>query len=194
MFEGANWFYKISYFISSMLPAYILFSLRLLIDLKFGTKVIFGINIPWFLLAVLAVGILFSVFIIKIIKKANDSDENSRLIDVDHHSIIEKNGDVVPFFAGVIFPLIFFFENSVLASIFSFLGIQIIMFILVSKTSSIFPNIILLIFGYNVYHFSNNIYLLSNHKQNEFHNLKTMKAERLGDNSNLYCYLKNKGA
>lgn len=171
-----------------MSPAYLLFSLQIYVYKGIGQITLCGLVLPW--IAILIIGLsLLSVFIIKkILYKTKKREENVLNINLKVIQIKQTNGDIVSFFVGIILPAVFFIEESLTVSICVFVTIQILIFILVSKSSTIFPNVIMILLGLNVYSLSNGKYLISNLSVNDITN-RDIDCIRLGDESNLLAYL-----
>lgn len=139
MFFGTGLIFKTLYFVSAMAPAYLLFSLQLFIYNGIGTLTISKFKLPWISLLVIMLAMV-SIFVLRrMLYKATCSEENPYTIDLKRVKIIQVNGDIVSFFVGVILPAVFFIENSALISCLVFLTIQLFIFILVSKSNTVFP-------------------------------------------------------
>lgn len=175
-----------------MSPAYLLFSLQLFEHNNIGEYIIYEYKVPWLTILILFLGLLLT-FLVKInLVYSTKSGENSYLVDLNSDRVVHINGNIVSFFAGVILPVIFYMKESVPISILVFIGIQIMVYVLVSKSDTIFPNILLLLFGLNIYTLDNGKYLISNLSINELKKAK-IDAVRVGDNSSLLSYVIRKG-
>ncbi|MHB0862416.1 hypothetical protein ACYCS5_14455 [Paenibacillus sp. SEL3] len=101
--------------------------------------------------------------------------------------ITQVNGDVVSFLLGVILPAVIFIEDSIAICMIVFLGLQFIIFLLVTKSSSVFPNIMAILFNMNVFILDNGNYIISN--EEIIGNFESVTVIRIGDNSNLIGYI-----
>lgn len=82
----------------------------------------------------------------------------------------EKNGNIISFLLGNILPAVFIIESNLLLSICIFVILQVIIFILIVKSTDIFPNINLIILGIDLCKTQNNKYVFTfkSKKYNDF--------------------------
>lgn len=138
-----------------MSPAYLLFLLQS--NHKFNQpfdRSILGFQTTiymWcgFLLAFL---ILTALFLKHLLYKQFQRGNGTPVADIDlHHfsknNIAESNGSVTSFLLGNILPAVLVLEHSLSEAIVLFILLQFIIFILIKKSSDIFPNIMLLLLG-----------------------------------------------
>ncbi|THF82112.1 hypothetical protein [Cohnella fermenti] len=187
MFFGTRFYFKLLYYLTAMTPAYLLFSLQLFIKYKIGILKLFGIKIPWISFAILLVSFALIWGVKKLLHIATKRQENHYILNQREAKITQVNGDVVSFLLGVILPAVIFIEDSIAICMVVFIGLQFIIFLLVSKSSSVFPNIMAIMFSMNVYILDNGFYLISNEKMTE--NYERIIAVRVGDSSNLLGYI-----
>lgn len=191
MFFGTKCLFKILYYITAMSPAYLLFSLQLFEHNDIGVYIIDAYKVPLVTILILILSLVLTFLVKRNLIYSTKSEENSYSVDFNTDQIVQINGNVVSFFAGVILPVIFYMKESILISISVFIGIQIMVYILVSKSDTIFPNILLLLFGLNIYTLNNGKFLISNLSVNELNKIK-IDAVRMGDNSNLLAYVRKR--
>src|SRR5699024_1114220 len=147
MFFGTKHYFKILYFITAMSPAYLIYSLQLYSHkhLEFIMITIYGfpvfILILFFLLIFL--GYLLKVILIKI----TDDNENPYNIESIRHIQKDKNGSSIVFLIGVIFPSIIYIEENIVINLIVFLIIQLLLYKLMSNSTALFPNVLLISFG-----------------------------------------------
>ena len=150
MFEGTNFIFRIFYFLTMMLPAYILYIMKIFDQQKenvLNNKIIYLI-ISGFLISVII------SYILNIMIKNSSGYQKEITIE----QIISKNGDILSFLLGTVISSVITFESIVL-SIVSFIFIQIIIYQLMIKSSTIFPNIVMTLF------FKMNIYKVTTQKK-----------------------------
>ena len=189
MFFGTKLWFRLIYFFTAMSPAYILFITKLIISFQFDP--IFGYKVIHFLImfALILIIILSTIFLKGALCSITKSQENLYSLNLETETKIEEvNGEVVSFLIGVIIPTVFFLEECLLPTIIMFILIQAMSFLLISKSNTIFPNVILILFGINIYSLKNGKFLISNLNINELNN-KYIEGSLLGDNSSLICYV-----
>lgn len=151
-----------------MSPAYFLFLLQL--NHKFKNEIKLEIwsrelNVYHLCILLLIIIILLSLFLKYLIKRQFNKGRgnlllNSELFDFDVSRIDDSNGSVISFLLGIVIPAVLIIETSLIEAIVVFIILQSIIFILVNKSSEIFPNIILIILGVDICKMVNGRYLL----------------------------------
>ncbi|GHH96646.1 antibiotic resistance protein VanZ [Neobacillus kokaensis] len=148
MFYGTKLFYKVLYYVTAMAPAYFLFLLQ--INDKF--KMAFDTNI-YLLCLILFIIINTLAYLLKsslyrhYIKERGNEVPSSEIPQYSESNLEESNGSVISFLLGNIIPGVLIMENSLNEAIVVFVLLQILIFILIMKSSDIFPNILLIIMG-----------------------------------------------
>lgn len=177
MFEGTTKWFKILYFLTAMLPAYLLFLLQIVDNLEI--KDIF--NKVSYLEFIVAFGILnlFVFLIASILKRKLKETINTGLTREYKASTLvnSKNGDVVSFLLGVIFPSVVTFSSNIYVSIIVFLLLQVLIYKLMVNSSNIFPNVLMIIF------FKMNIYEIEVTNIEDVRYIITFNQKRLITNS-----------
>lgn len=187
MFFGTSLYFRLLYYFTAMTPAYLLFSLQLFINYKIGSIELFSIKFPWISIVILLIS-FFSVWLIKkILFIATKRQEHHYNLNLGQVKIVQVNGDVVSFLLGVILPAVIFIDNSLTICSMVFLGLQFIIFLLVSKSSSVFPNIMSILFNINVFILDNDDYLISN--KQIIGSTESIMVVRIGDHSKLIGYV-----
>ncbi|EAE8661909.1 hypothetical protein BR095_13855, partial [Listeria monocytogenes] len=74
--------------------------------------------------------------------------------------IIKKNGDVLAFLMGTIIPSILIIEEHLIETLVVFISLQFLIFILTTRSSTVFPNILLILVGVNIYELDDGKYIL----------------------------------
>lgn len=168
MFYGTRLFYKLSYFITAMSPTYVLFLLQL--NSKFENEVYinifkFELNAYEILFIIILIMLLIAIFLKFIIQRQlkfgrGNTMTITEMRDFEKEYIEEYNGNILSFLLGTVIPAVLIIETSIKEAIMVFLVIQIIMFILISRSSEIFPNLMLIILGIDLCKMINGKYLL----------------------------------
>lgn len=155
MFYGTKFFYKFLYFITAMAPAYFLFLLQ--IDDKFDQpfditlfKIDFNVyiwcGVIFLLLLMLSLG-LKSLLIKQYKNPSTDQVLNNEKDRFKSSNLEERNGSVISFLLGNILPAVLILEENLLVAILTFIIIQILIYTLIMKSTDIFPNIFLIMWG-----------------------------------------------
>lgn len=155
MFYGTKFFYKFLYFITAMAPAYFLFLLQ--IDDKFDQpfditlfKIDFNVyiwcGVIFLLLLMLSLG-LKSLLIKQYKNPSTDQILNNEKDRFKSSNLEERNGSVISFLLGNILPAVLILEENLLVAILTFIIIQILIYTLIMKSTDIFPNIFLIMWG-----------------------------------------------
>lgn len=186
MFYGTRWFYKILYFLTSMSPAYILFLLQ--IDDKFKShlnkEIEFGdflikLDIYWWcgllLLFLILLGVLLRALIInQYIKASTDQVLPPKKEYFEENKLEERNGNVISFLLGTVIPAVLIIESDIKIAVAVFVVIQILIYILIMKSTDIFPNVLLIIFGISLCKTQHNDYVFT-FKSDKYQDLKVYK-------------------
>lgn len=186
MFYGTRWFYKILYFLTSMSPAYILFLLQ--IDDKFKShlnkEIEFGdflikLDIYWccglLLLFLILLGFLLRALIInQYIKASTDQVLPPKKEYFEENKLEERNGNVISFLLGTVIPAVLIIESDIKIAVAVFVVIQILIYILIMKSTDIFPNVLLIIFGISLCKTQHNDYVFT-FKSDKYQDLKVYK-------------------
>lgn len=180
MFEKTNLIFKFTYFLGSITPAIILFSISLGVSIKI-------------VICELIIGIVSTLILRRILNGISKSDSGTtKLI---HEAILEeKNGDVLALIFGIIIPSVIIPDNlSVIGKISFFLIIQCVIYFLMVRSSSIFPNVLLILFGVNTYRLTDGTYLIDPNKSVN-HKKVSLWAKRIGSSSinNTYVIVRRK--
>lgn len=155
MFYGTRFIYNLLYFVTAMSPAYFLFLLQL--NEKFEKpldKVIFDYNITiyhWcailFLLIIILSLVLKKLLLLQFTRGLGTPVLPNKLQKFSVSNIDESNGNIISFLLGNIIPAVLIMESSLSEATIVFILLQLIIFILITKSSDIFPNILLIILG-----------------------------------------------
>lgn len=178
MFEGTSVVFKILYFLTAMCPAYLIFLLQL------NTGNDRYVNYSLMIITVLT-EFLLGLLLLRLVKvRKNKGVIKKEIIDISN-----KNGDIITYIFGVIVPSVLQTNSNGLTEyIIVFLVVQITSYITIMKSTSILPNIVLLLMGVNIYLLSSGIYVLSLGK--EIYNTKEkVPFTRLGDDNRNNVYI-----
>lgn len=176
-----------------MSPAYFLFLLQINEKFKnpFDLK-IFNINFNIYIwCSILFISLLLLALFLKWLLKIQFTRElgapvlSSKLSDFSNHNIEETNGSVVSFLLGNIIPVVLIMENGIKEAIVVFLLLQIIIYLLIVKSSEIFPNIVLIILGVDICKTKDGNYLLIIKGQDE----NMLNVYQIGDVSKSKLYI-----
>lgn len=155
MFYGTRFFYNLLYFSTAMAPAYILFALQLCqnyskeyVDTSQNNLLQCGAIVLIMLFGYALLGLVLRHIFLCNYKNG----EGTVVLDKDlpkyHDSeIAETNGNIVSFLLSNIIPAVITIGDTLFLTIGVFMAIQIICYVLITRSSEIFPNIILVIFG-----------------------------------------------
>lgn len=172
MFYGTKFFYKFLYFITAMCPTYPLFLLQINAKFKLEMKehdyfyLKFGLNIYYQCLILILIIFLMSILLKIILKKQyfnafTDRVNNEKKIVFLEHNLKEVNGTVTNFLLGVLLPAVFIVEYSLSSALLTFLCIQFLIYTLMTRSTDIFPNILLILLGINLCKTSNDNYVFT---------------------------------
>ncbi|EAD2556836.1 hypothetical protein Y190_04280 [Listeria monocytogenes] len=186
IFEGTSFLFKITYFVTAMLPAYILFSLQIKMQTnKVSDTVIYFILGIFLVLSVLSLAFLKGL----LLKRGREKNgHNKRILINRTNQIAKKNGDVVAFFMGSILPSVLVFQDELLITLIVFIILQILIFTLTIRASSVFPNILLIFFGMDIYELEDGNYILTIDKKLRIFDKPNLYT-RLGDSGDCNTYL-----
>ncbi|GAE26236.1 hypothetical protein JCM9140_2275 [Halalkalibacter wakoensis JCM 9140] len=180
MFYGTKLFYKVLYYVTAMAPAYFLFLLQ--INDKFNKA--FDTNI-YVMCLILFILIISLAYLLKnslyrhYIKERGNEVPTSEIQQYSQSNLEESNGSVISFLLGNIIPGVLIMENSIYEAIIVFLTLQILIFILIMKSSDIFPNILLVILGVDLCKTKEGKYLFVFKKET----VSELKVFQIGDSS-----------
>lgn len=167
MFYGTRFPYKLLYFVTAMSPAYFLFLLQL--NYKFNGKIEItlkkqDINV-YDLCCILFLVVISLTLILKFLLNRQFKKErghlllNNELGEFNKNKIEDSNGNIISFLLGTVIPAVLIIETSLIEAIIVFVILQIIIFILINKSSEIFPNIMLIILGIDICKMASGKYL-----------------------------------
>ncbi|WP_285012602.1 hypothetical protein [Lactococcus formosensis] len=176
MFDGTSWKFRILYFITAMSPAYFLF---IFTQLKLDVSISLGIFIM----------LVCCTFLLKnmINKRVNEGVEISKY---RIPKIEAKNGEISSFLLGVILPSVIGGADNFRINIMIFIVLQFCLFLLMIKSSSILPNVPLILFGLNIFEMSDGKYIISFRKQIIDIDEESISITRLGDSRNCNTYIR----
>lgn len=142
-----------------MAPAYFLFGLQL----QMQNKEISNTIVYWIIGVFLLVMVCILIFLKRILDKRykGKSGHNINLSITSRKQIIKKNGDVVAFLMGTILPSVLIIEEHLKETLVIFIILQGLIFILTSRSSNVFPNILLMLVGVDIYELNNGKYILT---------------------------------
>ncbi|WP_228474669.1 hypothetical protein [Listeria welshimeri] len=178
--------FKATYFVTAMTPAYILFILQIKMQInKVSDILIYSILGVFLFLSVLS--LIFLKWLM--IKRGKEKDGYNKKILINRtNKIAKKNGDVVAFFMGIILPSVLVFQDELLITLIVFIILQILIFTLTIRGSSVFPNILLIFFGMDIYELKDGNYILTIDKKLRISDKPNLYT-RLGDSADCNTYL-----
>lgn len=197
MFYGTRFIYNVLYFITAMTPAYFLFLLQ--INQKFKNPLdvsIYGveINIYTWCFILFIIFFLLTLLLKWLLKEQYTKGRGKpvssfRLKNFSKDNIESLNGNVVYFLLGNILPGVLIMETSIAEAVIVFILLQIMIYILVIKSSDVFPNVALVILGIELCKTRNGDYLLVLKGEEE-----EVKIYQIGDvrKSRLYITMSKK--
>lgn len=163
MFQHTSWTFKILYYLTSMAPAIMLFTLKLMY-LNFDQRSYDHLTI---LGVVLSLFILISSLASMLIYRMKKNYQNRNYYDQDYYDkdsfSIDKvsaiNGDPVSFLISNI-TSVFLVQEQVLPSIITYIVINLMIFTMMIKTYNIQPNLFLMLGGIDIIKTKNNQFLI----------------------------------
>ncbi|MEK4715843.1 antibiotic resistance protein VanZ [Sporosarcina sp. FSL K6-5500] len=182
MFYGTRWFYRMLYFVTAMAPAYFLFLLQ--IDDKFnqplevnlafkGTSL--QLNVFWWCGILLILVITLSFLLRKLLIRQYTHSSTNQVLPPDkdyfkENKLEEINGNVISFLLGIVIPAVLIIENNIIIAFVVFIIIQFLIYILIMKSTDIFPNILLIIMGVSLCKTQHNnyVFIFKSKKYQEF--------------------------
>lgn len=169
MFQKTNFYFKISYFYGAITPAIVLFSVSIGLDLEI---ILIELLISFILtLKLKSVLINQGTGVGGVTKKINNAE------------VAEKNGEVLSLIFGIIIPSVIIPDNiDFLDKIFFFVAIQWVVYLLMVRSSSIFPNVLFILLGVNVYKLHDGDYLIDMSGIIQ-HKKISVEAKRIGSSS-----------
>ncbi|MGR8808672.1 hypothetical protein [Leuconostoc citreum] len=180
MFQKTNFYFKISYFYGAITPAIVLFSVSVGIDFEI-------------ILIELLIGVVLTLKLNSVLTNQGTASGGVTK-KFENAEVAEKNGEVLSLIFGIIIPSVIV-PGSVgfLAKILFFVAIQWIVYLLMVRSSSIFPNILFILFGGNVYKLQDGDYLIDMSDIVQ-HKKISIEAKRIGSSSmnNTYVVARRK--
>lgn len=163
MFQHTSWTFKILYYITSMAPAILLFTLKLMY-LNFNQRSYDHLTI---LGVVLSLFILISSLASMLIYRMKKNYQNRNYYDQDYYDkdsfssdkVSAVNGDPVSFLISNI-TSVFLVQEQVLPSIITYLVINLMIFTMMIKTYNIQPNLFLTLGGIDIIKTKSNQFLI----------------------------------
>ncbi|CDI46125.1 hypothetical protein [Lactococcus lactis] len=178
MFDGTSWLFKILYFLTAMSPAYFLF---IFTQVKLGVLGSIGL----FLIISLCT-IPLKIMIEK------SADEGVKTPKYEVTKIETKNGEIPSFLLGVILPSVIGGADNFIMNLIIFIVLQLCLFILMIKSSSILPNVLLIFMGLNIFEMEDGKYIFSSRKKLVEIDETTISITRLGDSNTCNTYVRKK--
>ncbi|EAE7690295.1 hypothetical protein B6S74_14935, partial [Listeria monocytogenes] len=145
----------------------------------------------YFILGIFLVLSVLSLAFLKwlLLKRGREKNgHNKRILINRTNQIAKKNGDVVAFFMGIILPSVLVFQDELLITLIVFIILQILIFTLTIRGSSVFPNILLIFFGMDIYELEDGNYILTIDKKLRISDKPNLYT-RLGDSTDCNTYL-----
>lgn len=163
MFQHTSWTFKILYYITSMAPAILLFTLKLMY-LNFNQRSYDHLTI---LGVVLSLFILISSLASMLIYRMKKNYQNRNYYAQDYYDkdsfssdkVSAVNGDPVSFLISNI-TSVFLVQGQVLPSIITYLVINLMIFTMMIKTYNIQPNLFLTLGGIDIIKTKSNQFLI----------------------------------
>lgn len=163
MFQHTSWTFKILYYITSMAPAILLFTLKLMY-LNFNQRSYDHLTI---LGVVLSLFILISSLASMLIYRMKKNYQNRNYYDQDYYDkdsfssdkVSAVNGDPVSFLISNI-TSVFLVQEQVLPSIITYFVINLMIFTMMIKTYNIQPNLFLTLGGIDIIKTKSNQFLI----------------------------------
>ncbi len=189
IFEGTNFLFRILYFLTAMMPAYILLDIQLYLKKN--------INIYFFgiILIVIFMVSIFMVWFIKFLMTNRYNEDKSAEVEKlinERSQISSRNNGAVTFLVGIILPSIIIFENSVAYTLIVFTLLQLVLLVLMLKSHSVFFNVPMIMMGIDVYQLHEGSFILTINGKLRLSREK-IKLVRIGDSEMCHTYIYKKG-
>lgn len=178
MFDGTSWKFRILYFLTSMAPAYFLF---IFTQSRLDILVSLGL---------LLVMISLSLVLKKWIEKRGN--QGVRKPDYFVTKIESKNGEMPSFLLGVILPSVISGTENFVTNLAIFIILQVCLFVLMIKSSSILPNVFLILLGLNIFEMEDGKFIFSFRKRLTDSDDEYISITRLGDSNTCNTYIRKK--
>ncbi|EMC49358.1 hypothetical protein [Streptococcus mutans] len=178
MFEGTSFIFKILYFLTAMMPAYMLFCAQSNLYLWILPTVILFMSI--------GIGLLLKFSLQNRAQKNLGVGISNYTVGV----VNSKNGDITAFLLGVIIPSVISLSDDLTIKVIGFLILQILLFILMIKSSSIFPNILMLLLGMNIFELDDGKYIIAFTSQLASKQDNKINIRRMGDSEFCSTYIR----
>ena len=178
MFDGTSWKFRILYFLTSMTPAYLLF---IFTQIKFDILLLLGLFL---------IMISLSIVLKRLIeKRGNQGVRNPRYLV---SKIESKNGEIPSFLLGVILPSVISGTEEFIINLIIFITLQVCIFVLMIKSSSILPNVFLIFLGLNIFEMDDGKYIFSFRKRLIDSGDEYISITRLGDSNTCNTYVRKR--
>ncbi|MBC1435905.1 hypothetical protein HB848_11205 [Listeria rocourtiae] len=182
MFIGVRMYVKIFYFITSMMPAYILFTIQIYFSYSpFSEKFLYLIVVSLF-----GIALIMGKSLELLLRKRVKMGSGYKNVGFRRISIKNRNSDVTSFLLGTILPSVILIDGSYLSSLFIFISLQLVLYKLVMRSSSIFPNVVLIMSKVDVCELENGNYIISSAR---FDNDERDGCYKLGDSKDCNVYV-----
>lgn len=178
MFDGTSWKFRILYFLTSMAPAYFLFIFT-------QSKLDILVSLGLFLIM-----ISLSLILKKWIEKRESQGVRKPRYFVS--KIESKNGDISSFLLGVILPSVISGTENFIVDLAIFITLQVCLFVLMIKSSSILPNVFLILLGLNIFEMEDGKFILSFRKRLIDSGDEYISITRLGDSNTCNTYIRKR--
>lgn len=184
MFDGTSLFFRLMYFFTAVTPASIMLSLQLKFDAS-DRLVNYGISLLILDVSV-AIALKLKAMLINRVEVGVQKTDFSV-------KVVARNGDVVTFLFGVIIPSVLLPEGAEnVEKVVIFSVVQLLVYIISIRTTSILPNVLLMILGVDIYQLSSGSYVFSiGSKIGKKH--KDIIITRLGDDVDNETYIFDSG-
>lgn len=178
MFDGTSPLFKILYFFTAMAPAYFLF---IFTQAKLDVLTSLGLFL-----------ITISCTIVLKIMIEKRADEGIKTPKYTVPKIEKKNGEIPSFLLGVILPSVIGGADKFIINLTIFIVLQLCLFLLMMKSSSVFPNVLLILVGLNIFEMDDGKYIFSFRKKLVDVDETIISITVLGDSNTCNTYVRKK--
>lgn len=189
IFRGTSRSFQFFYFITSMGPALLLFSAKLLFLAYSNNQVVLNtVIILLGLVILLLISITFGMrkWLLYNYKNENFNVKEEEVDELDNNHIKSVNGNAIGFIISNI-TSVFLVQSYIIPSVLLFVLFQFFMFVLYTRGNTLLPNVLLILSGIDILQSEENNYFMDFHKDLDVE----QHVSRIGDKELSQTYITN---
>lgn len=141
-FKDTTFIFRLVYFITAMIPSLLIFIIS---NFSLMKPYILNFKKSWFFIAIILIGIFL---VIKYMHKFMNQSQNCT-IEITY--IIDVNDKTISLLTGIILPTVVSTTDNLCVNLLTYFGMLFVIYKLMMRSSNSFPNLILILFGYDLY-------------------------------------------